>query len=165
MKLVTRLGSVPKFWIVHCPCLHGVKSDYFLTLTHHPSFFASSLIYFLLLFCSCPFSLPFISLAISHVSPPPLFPFFMSAVTIFCSPVFNFCYLAVIAAGVLDRLTIGYLFNALILPCKRHAARPSLQIILNCLVNSLHTYPVGLSTSRQHWNIVQSMRKQVKVKL
>jgi len=74
----------------------------------------------------------------------------MSAVTIFCSPVFNLLHLTLIVAGVLDRVTIGYLLNALILPCKRHAARPSLQIILNCQVNNLHTYPVGLSTSRAH---------------
>jgi len=130
-----------------------MKIDYFPNLPHLPSFFDSSLnlfpppVSFLSLFTYYIF--PFISLTISHVFP--LFVlFFMSAVTIFCSPVFNLLHLTLIVAGVLDRVTIGYLLNALILPCKRHAARPSLQIILNCQVNNLHTYPVGLSTSRAH---------------
>lgn len=129
-------------------------TTFLLYLTFRPS-----LILPLLISSSCivlvPFHLlllPFISLTISRVFPPFVLFFFMSAVTIFSSPVLNLFCLAVIVAGVLDRLTIGYLFNSLISPCKRHAVRPSLQIILNCHVNSLHTYPVGLSTSREHWN-------------
>lgn len=122
------------------------------------SYFSSSsvlLCFFLYLFPSPVLSLsfltyyilPFISLTISHVFP--LFVLFSCPLLRFSVLLFLF-YLAVIVAGVLDRVTIGYLFNALILPCKRHAVRPSLQTILNCQVNSLHTYPVGLSTSRAH---------------
>jgi len=146
--------SVPKFGIVHSPCLHGVKSDCFLTVLH--LIFNSSLILPLFISSSCVVLVPSHLLHTSlhflnHFSFfSPFCPFFVAAVTIFCSPVFNLFYIAVIVAGVLDRVTVGYLFNALILPCKRNAARPSLQIILNFQVNSLHTYPVGLSTSRAH---------------
>jgi hypothetical protein len=60
---------------------------------------------------------------------------------------FPFSFVSVIAAYVLARMTVDCLLNALISPCKHHAARSRLQIILNCQVNSLYTFPVHLGTS------------------